>query len=146
MTSVRKLIEDSIRIINEILHDESIDKNLRLRLLRVREILFKAEVELIALHKRCSAILREALSLAEYLDVTLIRKEGVRIGLDIRKAREKLLEIWDVNQVLSHKDIESMVGSVAEQLIDEMIREGKIRISKVEWNAGEVIVYYKRVV
>ncbi len=145
MSNARKLLEDSIRAIDELIRDDALSKEVRLKLVRIRELLLRAEAEVISLHKRCSSLLYEAMHLMEHLDAQLVKVKGVQVGVATSKLKDKLLEVWELGKVLTLKEIEAMVGPAARRIVDDLLREGRIRITKVEWEGGEVTIYYKRV-
>ncbi|MCD6510297.1 MAG: hypothetical protein J7L11_07935 [Thermoprotei archaeon] len=145
MSSARSFVEEAIRILDRLISDEGLNKNLKTQLIHIRSLLFRAEVDLIALHKLCVDILRSSLSLSKYLDVSVVKAERPLNVYSKEEARKRLLSLWKQNAVMTLEDIRAVIGPIAQEIVDDLLKEGFIRIAKAEWENGAINIYYKRV-
>jgi len=145
MSSARGFIEEAIKILDRLIANESLGKELRASLVHVRSLLFKADIEVIALYKICTEILKASLDLARYLDVKIVKTKIENTLPSEGNIREKLLSAWEIGKTLSLEEVETIVGPRSKELIDQLLKEGIVKIAKIEWDQGDLHIYYKRI-
>ena len=141
MPGARRLLERAIRMLDELAR-EDLDEETKSRLLEIRGLLVEALAKLIGAQHACAALVHEALRLAGHLDISLVEPASQEAEASLK---ERLLAEWEPGTTKTYAEIEALVGEKARNIIDELLKDGVIKVAKIEWVDGELVVHYERV-
>ena len=146
--SIKEKVARVAHLLNMVLTKGNLNEEDKDVLLQAKRILLEIEADLIGVQRTCESIMNEAMKLGRYFRVHIIKETPSLSSKEDKNAiKDYLLRSWNRGQVLSSRELTSMIGDEkrAKEIIEELLKENMIRIAKAEWEEGEVIVYYERI-